>query len=292
MKQVITALIAILFLTGTAYAYTTSPSTGTYNVADSTTFTIYANPGSLLDALSVQLELQIAGGTITSFSVDSNFVVAGTGSCNSLYAICKAIALFADPGVYITQGMPLGTVTVRWATPGTYIFTRVNGGYYDSTGGSYTFGSNNVAGGDYIVNNFGETATPTLTPTGSIVPTDTVSPTSTVPVTGTVLPTGTIINPTRTVSPTGGPISPTPTRILPRTALVSDHNDMVIAGLLLIITGFAIYYLGISKQIGDLFWNLGGRSILPKVSKKYENERVNEIRNKFEGTLHKSKAKE
>lgn len=120
------------------------------------------------------------------------------------------------------------------------------------------------------------TPTPTLTPTGTLLPSHTPTPTltpSTTP-TGTLLPSN-----TPTITPTG---TQTITPSLPHTALTPDQGDQIIAGVTLILIGLMVYSFGFNEKLGKFFWNIGGRNVLPHVSKKFDKQEVKDIREGFE----------
>ena len=133
------------------------------------------------------------------------------------------------------------------------------------------------------------TQTPTVTPTktGSPTPTATVTIfiTNTPTATLTSTPTGTLVitdTPTPTVT---GTVTITPS--LPHTAITTDKGDRIIAGVLLVLVGLLVYTFGINEKLGKLFWNIGGRDILPNVNKTYKKERIVEIRKGFEKKIKK-----
>lgn len=59
---------------------------------------------------------------------------------------------------------------------------------------------------------------------------------------------------------------------LPPTALVSDEVDRIIFGIVLIITGLAVFKYGIHRRVGEAFWSAGGKHVLSKVNDEYGNE--------------------
>ena len=105
------------------------------------------------------------------------------------------------------------------------------------------------------------------------------TPVVTTPVVTTpVITTPVVTTPVITTPPVTGKTTPT----IPVTALTTDKGDRIIAGVLLVIVGILVYTFGFNKKLGKLFWNIGGRNVLPHMNKTYNQERVGEIRKGFE----------
>jgi len=94
-----------------------------------------------------------------------------------------------------------------------------------------------------------------------------------------------------------GTVTETPQTTLPHTALITDRDDRIIGGVLFIMIGFSIYYFGLTKDIGEIFWNLGGKHIFPKTHKKKNAIKITkkamakEIDHEFDNSTHRSRLK-
>lgn len=88
------------------------------------------------------------------------------------------------------------------------------------------------------------TNTPTITITGTITITETPTNTPTLTLTGT-------ITPTDNVTPT--------TSNIPKTAIISDDTDRMIAGIIFVIAGLYFYFSGNYLVLGNIVWDNGGK---------------------------------
>lgn len=122
------------------------------------------------------------------------------------------------------------------------------------------------------------TSTPTVTPTATNSPTPTITTTATitptasptVTMTPTISPTGTVITPTPTNSSTPTPtltvtttpsLTVTPTRIviitpsLPQTAIFNDNSDKIIVGVIFLLFGICMIFLGTDRYFARILKN-------------------------------------
>lgn len=83
--------------------------------------------------------------------------------------------------------------------------------------------------------------------------------------------------PPTTVPPTVPPIV-TPT--IPPTALILDQVNRLIIGALMLVIGFMIYASGGYETMGNIFWKIGGKHLLVKVSSKYDKQFKDELERK------------
>ncbi|MEI7578405.1 MAG: hypothetical protein WCJ58_00015 [bacterium] len=126
-----------------------------------------------------------------------------------------------------------------------------------------------------VVNTPTRTVTPTPTTPVVNTPTRTLTPTPTTPVVNTPTRTNTPTpTPTGTRAPTPTPTQPgsltaTPSRNLPHTAITtSDQLDRVIVGMILVIGGFAIYWMGFNRKIEEIYWKYLGKKLTRTIRSK------------------------
>jgi len=160
--KTIFSILTVFVLAGFAYAFNVNPSTGTFNVGDSTNFTIIANPNTD-NVLAVQLRLSVQGGTITTYAVNPVFLDIGAGDCAPQHYISSKICDdIASSSSYITNVTHLGTFSVQWTASGEYSFVKNGSAYVNSYTNDVVTDNGTV--GDFIVSG----TNPTPTPTGHI----------------------------------------------------------------------------------------------------------------------------
>lgn len=253
------------------------PSTGTVGVGQDLQLTLrVGNPPS--GASSVALNIGISQqARFNAFTSASGLIsLGGCADGNAAFDDDSICISLAKSSPFVSNEI-LGTITIRGVNNGAANITILTGTEMASESQTYpingiVFGPYNVGAGVTTIPTFTPTPTvttvvtttptrtptptptlvtsPTPTPTGTLVPTatPTITPTTLVTATPTRTPTPTLIagTPTRTPTPTqifGGTALPTPTGILPDTALTDEPVTMlnIFIGMVMILAGFAIY---------------------------------------------------
>ena len=160
MKNFFSFLFGYVLLTGSIYAISITPATGSYNVGGSTNFTLTAS--DVTDNISaIQLRLHVEGGTIASYATDSQHLAIGVclgGNSYTSTDICVDIA----NGSGILPGDTVGTFTVDWTTAGSFTFSKTGTNYINGTTQESVPDDGNI--GTYTILEVTATPTPQILP--------------------------------------------------------------------------------------------------------------------------------
>lgn len=157
IKKFLTALLVVSFLFASISdikALSLNPSGGNKAAGATETIKLVASPASTTDVV-VRLKLHLENATVVDFS--SSLSAFGTCEPNggnfTDTDLCVDLAKLA--GSYIQNGEEIGSLRVKWGSPGTATITKLTGtGYYNST----TLAESLGVAGTYVIGNVPNTA--------------------------------------------------------------------------------------------------------------------------------------
>jgi hypothetical protein len=201
--------LSAAFLVFPAKAVVITPSTGTFNIGATTTFTISTEfpEGAPTTLDGVEVYMSVTGGTVTGFVASNNFTSpppisecqGGTFYTSSL--VCGGFALSSG---YLTNGETLGTFTVQWSATGTATIVNTDNTSYIDSAHQQTYPDAGTVG------------------------------------TFTIVSADTTITPTATITPTGGRV--------PETG-IADDGGAIVVGVVVILSGIVLYNYSKKKFI-------------------------------------------